>query len=580
MTARVLLQTTTTTHGNTLNEVTTVIWLLVAVAVVAVLTKYIRLPYTIALVIAGVGIALAPGVPHITLTPDLITLVFLPTLLFEAAYNLNFEHLRENVRFITALAIWGVLGTAALVAGILILVGGLPWQTALIFGAIVGATDPISVVSTFKQLGTPRRLTIIIEGESLFNDGSSLVIFNLIIGVVVAGDFNFFGSLVDFVRVAAGGLVLGVAVSYLASAMLSRINDYLTETVVTVIAAYGTFLIAELLNVSPALAVVAAGLLVGNFAQEKTMSPSSRVAVGLGWEFFGFIANSLIFLLVGLQVQVINLTAFIGITILGIVATLIARSLVIVFFSWLLPLFSSKRVIPASWQLMLIWGGLRGSLSLAMALSLPIVLNNGTEFPDRNKLLVMTFGLIMFSLLVQGLTIEPLMKKLKLGRNVSDQIQRYEALRGRLLTIRAANQRIQEMETRGLVTTEIAEELYNDYKLQEDAVNFELQELHLANEFLREEQLRMARRRLLLLERSTLSDLFTRGIINDEVMRELQGEIDARLTLLNESLEESENSPVSPELLAAHIAEQDEIIAAKNEADEKKEETNSPEPQT
>lgn len=578
MTSKILAQTTAT-HSDTLNQVTIVIWLLVAIAVVAVLTKYIRLPYTIALVIAGIVIAVAPGVQQITLTPDLITLVFLPTLLFEAAYNLNFEHLRENVRFITALAIWGVLGTAGLVAGFLILVAGLSWQTALVFGAIVGATDPVSVVATFKQLGTPRRLTIIIEGESLFNDGSSLVLFNIITGIIVAGNFNLFGSLVDFVKVAAGGLLVGVAVSYLASAVLGHINDYLTETVVTVIAAYGTFLIAELLDVSPALAVVSAGLLVGNFAQEKSMSPSTRVAVGLGWEFFGFIANSLIFLLVGLQVKVINLTSFVGVTLLGIVATLLARAIVIAFFSWLLQLFSKKRIIPISWQMMLVWGGLRGSLSLAMALSIPIVVANGTEFPDRNQLLVMTFGLIMFSLLVQGLTIEPLMRKLKLGRNVSDQIQRYETLRGRLLTIRAATQRIDEMKTRGLVTVEVAEELYRDYSVQEEVVNVELQELHLANEFLREEQLRTARRRLLLLERSTLTDLFTRGLINEEVLHELQSEIDARLMLLDESHEENETNTGSPELLAAHIVGQDEILAAQSDTEETNTKINTEEPQ-
>lgn len=262
------------------------------------------------------------------------------------------------------------------------------------------------------------------------------------------------GSLTDFVKVAAGGLALGVAVGYLALAVLSRLNDYLTETLVTLIAAYGTFLVAEGLSVSPALAVVAAGLLVGNFGQQQVMSPTSRITVGLSWEFFGFLANSLIFLLVGLQIRTIVFSGYWGITLLAIVVTLVSRCIVIGFFSWLTSVFNRPKAIAFNWQIMLVWGGLRGSLSLAMALSLPVTLVSGADFPDRNQILVMTFGLILFSLLIQGLTIEPLMKVLKLGRDQSGQIHQYETLRGRLLTSRAARHRIDEMHSRGLINEE------------------------------------------------------------------------------------------------------------------------------
>ncbi len=545
---------------NTVGNVTTMLWLLVAVAVVAVLTKYIRLPYTIALVVAGVGIALTPGVPLVLLTPDLIVTVFLPTLLFEAAYNLSFEHLRQEVRVIGALAVWGVLATVGIVAGLLMWLGGLSWQSALLFGAIVGATDPISVVSTFRHLGVARRLTIIIEGESLFNDGSALVVFNLLLGVILAGKFNFWGSLSDFVKVAAGGLALGVAVGYLALAVLSHLNDYLTETLVTLIAAYGTFLSAEQLGVSPALAVVAAGLLVGNFGQQQVMSPISRITVGLSWEFFGFLANSLIFLLVGLQIRTIAFSGYWGVILLAIVVTLVSRCVVIGFFSWLTSVFNRPKAIALNWQIMLVWGGLRGSLSLAMALSLPVTLANGTDFPDRNQILVMTFGLILFSLLVQGLTIEPLMKVLKLGRDESGQLHQYETLRGRLLTARAARHRIDEMHSRGLINEETTQLLHQDYEQREAAINLELAKLHLAKEFLQDEQLRMARRRLLQVERTTLADLHLRGIISDEISQELQTEIGAKATLLEQPPAVS-NNPNTPNLLAAHIAQEDEIMA-------------------
>jgi len=410
-------------NHETLNQVTTILWLLIAVTVVAVLTKYIRLPYVIALVLTGLVIALVPGIPTVTLTPDLIVIVFLPALLFEAAYNLSFEQLKENVRFISALALWGVLGTVAIIAGLLIWLVGLPWETALIFGSIVGATDPVSVVATFRKLGLPHRLTVLIEGESLFNDGTALVIFNLLVGIAVAGKFSVWESLGQFVIVAAGGLVLGIVIGYLGLTLLSTLDDYLTEILVTIVVAYGTFLLAEQIGVSPALAVVAAGLLVGNFGQEKAMSETSRAAIGLSWEFFGYLANSLIFLLVGLQIRAIDFSPYWGIIGLGIGATLISRILVISFFSNLANLVSRRPLIPFNWQLLMVWGGLRGALSLALALSLPTVLANGSPFPERDKLLVMTFGYILFSLLVQGLTIEPLTKLLGMGRQSGNNIK-------------------------------------------------------------------------------------------------------------------------------------------------------------
>jgi CPA1 family monovalent cation:H+ antiporter len=557
----IMLFSVTTQASTAESNVVTVLWLLIAVTVVAVLTKYIRLPYTIALVLAGIVIAFTPGIPKVVLTPDLIVIIFLPTLLFEAAYNLSFEHLREELRFISALAIWGVVATVGLVAGLLMWWGGFAWQTALIFGAIVGATDPISVVATFRSLGVARRLTIIIEGESLFNDGSALVIFNLLLGVIVAGKFDFVSSLAEFIKVSAGGLGLGVAVGYLALAILEQLNDYLTETLVTLIAAYATFLGAEQFGVSPALAVVAAGLLIGNFGQQRAMSPTTRITVGLSWEFFGFMANSLIFLLVGLQVRTINLGSFGAITALAILATLLSRCVVIFFFSWLTHLINRPKAIPFSWQLMLIWGGLRGSLSLAMALSLPITLANGEAFPDRDKILVITFGLIMFSLLGQGLTTTPLMNLLKLGRNQSKQIHHYEILRGRLLTLRATQQEIQEMQNNGTLGAETAQILQTDYASRENALNLELQELHLANEFLRDEQLRTAQRRLLQVERSTLLTLRTRGVISTEILEELRAEIDTRATLLTQAQAVDEHSQATPELqVATNIIQEDDVI--------------------
>lgn len=525
-------------RDNTLENVTTVLWLLIAVAVVAVLTKYIKLPYTIVLVLVGIAIALTPGLPAVILTPDLIVLIFLPALLFEAAYNLSFQQLKENLRFISALAIWGVLATAALVAGLLMWWGGLPWQTALIFGAIIGATDPISVIATFRHLGAPKRLAIILEGESLFNDGSALVLFNLLLGIIVTQQFSPVGSLIEFIKVAAGGLLLGGAVGYLALFLLTHLNDYLTETLVTLIVAYGTFLAAGQLQVSPALAVVAAGLLVGNFGQEKVMSATTQMAVGLSWEFIGFLANSLIFLLVGLEVRAIQVAEFWEITALAIGVTLFSRVVVIGCFSWGANLINKRLVIPLSWQIMLIWGGLRGSLSLAMALSLPVFLASGAAFPDRSKILVMTFGLIMFNLLVQGLTIEPLMKLLKLEQKPSPELRLYELYRGQMLTAQAVRRRLEELYNRNLLSEETAAILQAEYAEREKAATTELHRLQANNRQMKEEQLQLARRRLMQVEKSTATDLYNQGIISEDIMRELRATIDGQLN-------QPENPPIN-----------------------------------
>ncbi|MGI8587566.1 MAG: Na+/H+ antiporter [Chloroflexia bacterium] len=388
----------------------TIFWMLVAVAAVAILSKRIRLPYTVALVIAGLIIAFVPGAPTIVLTPELILAVFLPVLVFEAAYNLHFGHLRKNLRTVVMLAVPGVLLTAAIVAGIMRL-AGFDWPIALLFGAIVAATDPVSVVAAFKELRAPARLRIILEGESLFNDGTSLVLFRLILGIAVGGEFDLVSSVGQFCLVILGGLAVGLAGGFLAAEVMRRFDDYLVETVVTVILAYGSYFLAEELHLSGVIAVVAAGLVVGNYAQKVSFSQQSLVAVNLSWEFFGFLANSLIFLLVGLQVNQAGPFESIEYVVIAILAVLLARALAVEAVCLVLRLWRGRRPVPWRWQILLVWGGLRGSLSLAMALSLPYTLG-GIGSPLRRRLLVMTFGVILFTLLVQGLTIKPLMARL------------------------------------------------------------------------------------------------------------------------------------------------------------------------
>jgi CPA1 family monovalent cation:H+ antiporter len=271
------------------------------------------------------------------------------------------------------------------------------------------------------------------------------------------------------------------------------------------------------------------------------MSATTQMAVGLSWEFIGFLANSLIFLLVGLEVRAIQVAEFWEITALAIGVTLFSRVVVIGFFSWGANWINHRLVIPLSWQIMLIWGGLRGSLSLAMALSLPVFLASGAVFPDRSKILVMTFGLIMFNLLVQGLTIEPLMKLLKLEQRPSPELRRYELYRGQVLTAQAVRRRLEELYNRNLLSEEAANLLQEEYTAREKAATAELHRLQLNNRQMKAEQMQLARQRLRQVEKSTATDLYNQGVISEEVMRELRANIDAQINQPENALNQPEN---------------------------------------
>ncbi|MEO6458052.1 MAG: sodium:proton antiporter, partial [Chloroflexia bacterium] len=249
--------------------------------------------------------------------------------------------------------------------------------------------------------------------------GTSLVMFRIILAIVVAnsvGGLAFAGQ--QFVIVVMGGLALGVAVGYAVSLLLSRVNDYLIETVMTIVVAYGSYLLAERLGVSSVITVVVAALVLGNFGHATAMSPTTRLAVTSIWEFIGFIANSLIFLLIGLELNIEKLGQYWVPTLLAIASVLLVRAVVVTTTSWLLKYI--HRPLPYRWQGILVWGGLRGAVALAMALSLPLTLDSGEPFPNRDLLQIMTFGVILFSLLVQGLTMEPLARRLGLLKSEND----------------------------------------------------------------------------------------------------------------------------------------------------------------
>lgn len=397
--------------NQTQHTITVLILLLLIASGVAMITKWVRLPYTLALVIVGLVIGPLHWLPPIHISPELILLIFLPALLFEAAWNLKLDRLRRNLAAISILAVVGVGISAGVIALIVHWATHLSWLTSLLVGAIISATDPVSVLALFRKLGAPARLSFIIEGESLFNDGTAAVLFRILVGIAIgATSFQSVGalaatSLLKFMVIVAGGIAVGMAIGFLASILTSYFDDHLLEITLTTIAAYGSYLLADAIHLSPVIAVIVAGIIIGNYGRRK-MSPNTQVAVDSLWEYAAFVVNSLVFLLIGLEIPLSLLAQHATLISWAVLGMIVSRAIVIYGLFPIINQLSSP--VTGKWQHLLFWGGLRGSLSIALVLSLPLAT------PDRVQLVAMTFGAVTFSLLAQGLTISPLLKLLKI----------------------------------------------------------------------------------------------------------------------------------------------------------------------
>ena len=392
------------------------VWLLIAAAIIAMLANRLRIPYTVSLVLGGLLLGvihipilspLQPGHRPDWLTPDVILILFLPALVFEGSVQLDLRELLRNSVPLLLLANAGVL-LAALVTGTVVhWLIGLPVLVAILFGAIISATDPISVLAIFKELRVDKRLSLIMVGESLLNDGTAVVLFGIVLGGVVAEKLSVAKGVGEYFLAVAGGAVLGSALGYLASRITGTVDDPQIEITLTTILAYGSYLLAYRLHLSGVIATACAGLMLGNFGARKGMSVATRTAMLSFWEYISFVINSLVFLLIGLEIDMRELLANWTSVVLAIGAVLVGRVLSVYLLVPLSNRFAEE--IPFRWQHVAVWGGLRGALALALALSL------GSTFPYRQQILNLTFGVVIFSILVQGLTMKPLLRILKLA---------------------------------------------------------------------------------------------------------------------------------------------------------------------
>jgi CPA1 family monovalent cation:H+ antiporter len=512
-----------------------IIGLLLVISLVAMAVRQFRVPYTVALVLIGLLIT-SQSPLNFELTPELILALFVPPLVFEAAFHISFNELRRSLPGILLLAVPGVIITMFIVGGIVKIGTSLSLSVALIFGALIAATDPVAVVALFRALGVPKRLAVLVESESLFNDGTAIVVFNLMIVVGLTGRFNLVGSIASFMVIAIGGILIGLALGWLVARLIARIDDYLIETTLTTILAFGSYLIAEQFHVSGVLAVVAAGLINGNIGP-RGMSPTTRIVLFNFWEYVAFVANSLIFLLIGLKVDLSAILAGWQPILIAILAVLVARAIVVYGLSWLVNRVAEP--IPVKWQHVINWGGLRGAIGLALALSLPISLG-----PQRDLLIDMAFGVVLFTLLIQGTTMRPLIRRLGIVVRSPSEIE-YETRLARLTSIRAAGSQLDRRHQDGLVSTDTWERVKKMLRRQIDAVTDSVREIVREEPALENKEYETVRREVLRTRRSALFDLHHDGAISQDVLERLIGEVDAALHEEGEPVSE-DNKVESP----------------------------------
>lgn len=378
------------------------VWLLLLASITMVVVRWVPVPHTVALVLVGLMVSGAGMLSGVHATSDVILLVFLPPLLFQAALEVNVHALGRALPEVIALAVPGVVVSAALIGGVLAWLSPLTLWPALLFGAFISATDPVAVVAGFRRLGAPPYLTSVIEGESLFNDGSALVLSGVLLTAAETGHLDVGATLAGFLWAVIGAAVVGVVGGFTISHVTRFIDDHLVETTLSAVLAYGSYLVAESLAASGALAVVLAGLVYGDFSRRIGLSDESRRFLEGFWSYVEFLANAVLFILIGLEIRLTSVWQELHWVVLAVVAVLAARALIVY------ALTLSMRRLSLAYGHVLFWGGLRGGVALAIAISLPPTL------PGQSLLLPLTFGVVLFTILIQGITIEPLAQRLGL----------------------------------------------------------------------------------------------------------------------------------------------------------------------
>jgi len=512
------------------------IGLFLAVAGLSTLARRLSIPYPILLVIGGLVLGVVPGLPEVELEPDLVLVIFLPPLLFYAAFNSSLRDLRADARAISLTSIGLVLATTCAVAVIAHeAIDGMPWAMAFALGAIVSPTDPVAATAIMRRLSVPRRLVTVVEGESLVNDASALIAYRVAVAAAVGGTFSLGEAAIDFVVAAGGGVAVGLAAGWVIGEVRRRLDDPPTEITVSLLTGYAAYVPAEQLGLSGVLAAVTAGLYIGRLSPEIS-SGRMRIQGFATWDVLVFVLNATLFLLIGLQLNTIldGLSGYSTGELLGY-ATLIAGTVIVMRIVWSFTMpyviraldrrpSQRERRAGAGFRMVAAWSGMRGAVSLAAALALPLQTDAGAPLPQRDLILFLTFAVILATLVLQGLTLPALIRALRIRDDGADRER--EELRARLVAARAALAALDGLVEQDWTRDDTIERMRNlyDYRLR----RFGARAGKVPDDGYEDRSLSYQRavQSVIAAQHRAVVDLRNQGEIADDVMRQIERELD------------------------------------------------------
>jgi Na+/H+ antiporter len=509
--------------------------LLVAAAALLLLSDRLQIPYPILLVLGGLMLGFIPGVPEITMPPDAVLFGVLPPLLYSAAFNTGLRELRRNLRAISLLAIGLVILTTVAVAAAAHYVVDLSWPAAFVLGAVVSPTDPLAATSIARRLGVPRRAVAILEGESLVNDGTALVLFKFAVAAVVTGSFSLLEAAGTFIWAVLGGIAVGLLVGYVVRLVRRRVFNPPLEVTIAFLTGYFAFLPASAIGASGVLAVVTAGVYMGWHTPELTTVDTRLQGAGF-WAIFNFLLNALLFGLVGLQLEPIlgHLNETPGLRLVGYAALIWIVVIGVRAFYGPPIAYIPRRLSPSlrerdpapPWQFVafIAWAGMRGGVTLAAALAIPLETDSGAPFPDRSLVIFLAFSVVLGTLVIQGLTLPAVVRGLGLEED-TEELLREEAI-ARIRAAEAALERLEELVEEGWVHPDTAERVRAMYNFRttrfqarlEQGGDGEIEQRSIAFQRLRHE--------LLEAERAAVVALRNEGEVSEEVMQRVLRDLD------------------------------------------------------
>jgi Na+/H+ antiporter len=489
--------------------------ILAAVTALTVLAPVLRVPYPILLVLGGLAIGFVPGVPELTMPPELVLVGVLPPLLYSAAFFTSIRDLRADFKAIGLLAVGLVVATMVGVAVVVHFLTDLSWPASFVLGAVVAPTDPIAATAIARRMGVPRRIVTIVEGESLINDASALVLYGVAVTAVVTGAFSLWDASLEFVVSVVGGIAIGLGVGWVVALVRGRLDNIPAEILISLLTGYLAYIPAEAVGVSGVLAAVVVGIYLG-WRSPEISTPAMRIQGIAVWETLVFVVNALLFTLIGMQLRPI-LDSLSGRSAAELIAdaVVVVAAVMAIRIVWVL----AARQYPA----VVGWMGLRGAVSLAAALALPLESDAGAPFPGRDLIIFLAFSVILGTLVVQGLTLPKLLRLLRLE---DDHLEEKEDTKARIHAAEAALARLEELVDEDWVRPETAERLRGLYGFRRSRFQARFDGEDDGSIEQQSQDYQRLRRELLDAERAAVVGLRRDGRISDEVMRRVQRDLD------------------------------------------------------